>query len=147
MQITTRSRYATRALLEIGLDDSRKPIGIRTIAKRQEIPHKYLESLFKHLRAAGLVRSVRGAGGGYLLARPAREISLWEVVSAMEGKASTIECVRTPDACRRSPRCVTRDVWTRLDQGVTEILGSITVADLVEKHRRIQAVAALDFVI
>ena len=72
---------------------------------------------------------------------------MWEVVSAMEGKASTIECVRTPDACRRSPRCVTRDVWTRLDQGVTEILGSITVADLVEKHRRIQAVAALDFVI
>ncbi len=147
MQITTRSRYATRALLEIGLEQSGDPVGIRTISQRQEIPHKYLESLFKNLRAAGLVRSVRGAGGGYLLTRPAKEISLWEVVDAMEGKASTIECVRDASACSRSPRCVTRDVWSRLDQGVTEILGSITVADLVEKHRRRQAVAALDFVI
>ena len=88
MQITTRSRYSARALLEMARNPRSAPLAIRTIARRQEIPGKYLESLFKQLRIAGLVRSIRGAGGGYALARSPQEVTLWDIVTAVEEKLS-----------------------------------------------------------
>jgi Rrf2 family protein len=147
MQITTRSRYATRALLEIALAPGESPTGVRAIAERQEIPAKYLASLFKQLRSAGLVRSVRGARGGYVLAQSPADITVWDVVSAMEGSSSVVACTHDAGTCHRSAECVLRNVWQQVDNGVRQILEGISMADLIAQHEQKQASQALNYVI
>ena len=141
MQITTRSRYSARALLEMARNPRSAPLAIRTIARRQEIPGKYLESLFKQLRIAGLVRSIRGAGGGYVLARSPQEVTLWAIVTAVEEKLSVAECVHDPSACHRSSVCATRDVWDQLERTVSSMLRSVSLANLINMHNEKQAQA------
>lgn len=136
MVITTRARYATRALMEIALLNGTRPVGIRSISESQEIPPKYLESLFRQLKAAGIVRSVRGAGGGYILSRDASRITVWDVVAAVESNLAIVECGSDPGACARSTNCVTRELWLEVDQRVGQLLESVSVADLAERHQR-----------
>jgi len=110
MRLSTKGRYATRAMLDLALRFDEGPILIRDISKRQEISRQYLEQLFIPLRAAGLVRATRGARGGFTLTRLPSQIKLSEIIQVMEGPASPVECVDDARICSRSDLCVTREI-------------------------------------
>ena len=135
MRLSTKGRYGFRALLELALSYGQGPVHLKDIAAKQQISLKYLEQLIASLRAAGFVKSIRGAKGGYLLTRPPQEISLSEVFQALEGSLAPVACVDDAGACLRANFCVTRDVWKEMKEALDKVLGPLTLKDLVEKHR------------
>ncbi len=136
MKLSTRARYGTRALLDLAVHGGERPILIRDIAQRQQIPPMYLEHLITPLVAAGIVRSTRGARGGVWLAKSPQEIKLSEVIQLLEGSIALVECVNNPGICTRSKLCVTRDIWDELKQAINGVLESTTLQDLVERQKR-----------
>jgi len=134
MKLSTKTRYGTRAMLELALNYGEKPLSINKIAKNQEISEKYLENLLIILKTAGLVKSVRGAKGGYELSRPPGEIRLNQIAQALEGSLAPVDCVDNEKACNRSGFCATRDVWTLIKQSIDNLLYSITLADLAQRQ-------------
>ena len=135
MKLSTRGRYATRALLELALRPGDNPAALKDIAQRQQISIRYLEHLITPLVAAGIVRSMRGPKGGIALARSPQEIRLSEVIQLLEGSTAPVECLDNPAGCARSATCVTRDVWGELRKAMDNILDSTTIADLVERQK------------
>jgi Rrf2 family protein len=135
MKLSTRGRYATRALLELALRPGDNPATLKDIAQRQQISIRYLEHLITPLVAAGIVRSMRGPKGGISLARSPQEIKLSEVIQLLEGSTAPVECLDNPAGCARSATCVTRDVWGELRKAMDNVLGSTTIADLVERQK------------
>ena len=123
-------------LLELALHNGEGPILLRDIAQRQQIPLQYLEHLITPLIAGGIVRSIRGARGGILLARAPEEIKLSEALQLLEGSITPSECINNPEVCTRSKFCVTRDVWNELKKAMDGVLESTTVQDLVERQKR-----------
>ena len=140
MKLGTRTRYGTRAMLELALnyEDERSVVSARDIAVCQQISQKYLEHLLATLRAAGLVRSVRGMHGGHTLARPPDQINLREIYTAFEGREGFAECTARPEICDRTDTCVTHRVWDRMYAVSMEVLESTTLEDLVRRARREQ---------
>jgi Rrf2 family cysteine metabolism transcriptional repressor len=136
MKLSTRGRYATRALLELALHDSGGLATLKEIAQRQNISLRYLEHLITPLIAAGLVRTTRGPRGGISLAKAPGEIKLSEVIQLLEGSIAPVECVDNPTICQRADSCATRDVWCQVKKAVTTVLDSVTLADLVECHKK-----------
>lgn len=134
MKLSTKARYGARAMLSLALDYGRGPIPLRDIAEQQEISEKYLEHLMGSLRSAGLVRSVRGTHGGYVLAKPPFQIKLDEVVQVLEGSIAPVDCLNDPSICDRANFCVTRGVWGKMQQAMSEVLKSISLKDLVEEQ-------------
>ena len=135
MRLSTKGRYATRAMLDLALHFDEGPILIKDISKRQEISKQYLEQLFIPLRAAGLVRATRGARGGFILAKPPSQIKLSEIIRVMEGSASPVECLDDARICSRSDSCVTRGIWAEMKEAIDRVLGFTTLQDLVERQR------------
>lgn len=133
MKLSTRSRYGLRAVLELAVEYGNKPLQIRTIAQRQDISNKYLEQLMAILRASGLVRSMRGPKGGYLLAKPPAEIKLSEVFTTLEGPLIPVECLEHPEFCPRCTDCVTRHIWAEIQDAMMNVLESTTMQDLVDR--------------
>ena len=136
MKLSTRTRYGTRALLELALHQGEGPILLRDIARRQQISLPYLEHLIAPLIAVGMIRSTKGSKGGVSLAKTPKDIKLSEVVQLLEGSFAPVECVNEPGICNRSEFCVTRDVWSELKGVIDEVLESTTLQDLVERHRK-----------
>ena len=118
MRLSTRGRYGTRLMVDLAQHYADGPIPLAKIAKRQDLSAKYLEQLIILLKGAGLIRSVRGRRGGYMLARRPEDISVGEIVETLEGKLSVVDCVLEPELCYRSIECPTRDIWV----GITDIL-------------------------
>ncbi len=135
MRLTTKGQYGARAMLDLAIYCNDGPILLRDIAKRQEVSEKYLEHSVSALRKAGLVRSIRGARGGYVLARQPSEIRLSEIMEVLEGSMAPVECVDDPQVCQRAQLCVTRDIWARMKDAIDNILESITLRDMVEQHK------------
>ena len=135
MRLSTKARYGVRAMLSLALDYGRGPIPLKEVAEQQEISVKYLEHLMASLRSAGLVRSVRGAHGGYLLAKSPSQIRLDEVVRVLEGSIAPVECVDDASLCGRVGLCVTRDVWGEMKEAMASVLASTTLQDLVERQK------------
>ncbi len=138
MKLSTRTRYATRALLDLALHDGEAPVPLKDTAERQQISLTYLEHLVGPLIAAGILRSTRGAKGGISLAKPPEEIKLSEVVYLFEGSLAPVECVTNPEICTRSELCVTRDIWDEMKKAMNGVLGSITLQDVVERQKNKQ---------
>ena len=134
MKISSRGRYATRAMLDLALHCEEKPTMARDIARRQEFSPRYLEHLLISLKVAGLVRSVRGAHGGFTLARAPSQIRLSEIIQAMEGPIAPVACVDDPGSYSRSAFCAARDVWLEVKRAVDNVLDSITLQDLAERQ-------------
>jgi Rrf2 family protein len=133
MKISTKGRYGLRALIDLSINGrSGLPVLLSDIAKRQGISDKYLEQIASQLHRAGLVKTVRGRKGGYLLNRPESEIKLSEVIEVLEGPICVVDCVDEPDTCSRSTLCSTRDIWTLLSNKIEETLSSFTLADLAK---------------
>lgn len=136
MKLSTRGRYATRALLDLALHPNGNPATLKDIARRQEISIRYLEHLITPLIAAGIVRSMRGPKGGISLARSPEDVKLSEVIQLLEGSTAPAECLDNPAVCHRAATCVTRDVWGELRQAMDNVLSSTTLADLVERQKK-----------
>jgi Rrf2 family cysteine metabolism transcriptional repressor len=135
MKLSTRTRYGIRAVIELAQHEDKRPLQLKAIAERQGISIKYLEQLMGVLRSAGFIRSVRGAKGGYVLARPAGEITLYEVFRSLEGSVTTTECVEDTDYCERSADCAARTVWIQVEEAIRRVLSGITLADLIKQPK------------
>ncbi len=135
MKLSTRTRYGVRALLELAGSYGKGPLQIKVIAHRQDISVKYLEQLIAILKSAGLVKSIRGSKGGYVLAKTPNQIKLGDVFDCLEGlSAITVECVENENYCVRAADCVTRQVWTQLQETMENVLQSITLQDLIDRR-------------
>lgn len=134
MKLSAKGRYAVMAMCDLAGQRSGKPIALADIAERQEISLSYLEQLFAKLRRGGLVRSVRGPGGGYLLARPAGETRIADVVLAVDEPIRATRCSPgQPFGCRSNQsRCLTHDLWEELGNQIYLFLASVTLADVIE---------------
>jgi len=136
MRLSTKGRYGARAMLDLALNSGEGPILLRDIAKRQEVSEKYLEHSITTLRKAGLVRSIRGARGGYVLAKSPSQIRLSEIMEVLECSMAPVECVDDPQVCQRAHLCVTRDIWAEMKEAIDNILESITLQDMVEEQNK-----------
>jgi Rrf2 family protein len=132
MKLSTRSRYGTRLMLDLARSYDRRATPLAEIAKGQNLSVKYLEQLIIPLKASGLIRSVRGARGGYRLARRPDRITLGQIVEVLEGGLSLVECVDDPKACKLQADCLTRPVWRGISRLVKEHLSSLTLQDVLE---------------
>lgn len=137
MRLSTRARYGARALAELGALPQGRTLSARRVAQSLGISVKYLEQIMGALKAAGFVSAVRGVSGGYMLARAPGEIRLLDVLAALEGQPTLVDCVRDPATCDRSPTCATREVWKRVNDAVCGVLADTTVEDLVEDRARL----------
>lgn len=134
MWISTKAQYGMRALVEVALGGD-EPTSLKTVAERQSLSHQYLEQIFAVLRRAGIVESVRGARGGYRVARPLDQVPALEVVELLEGSVAPVSCIDDEANCLRVGRCSTEVLWRRVDLAVRDVLGSITLAELVMQRR------------
>jgi Rrf2 family cysteine metabolism transcriptional repressor len=135
MKLSTKSRYSTRAMLDLALHDGEGPQVLRDVAKRQDISVRYLENIMVLLMSCGLVKSTRGKLGGFQLARRPEEIRLSDIVSATEGSLAPVDCVDDPESCGRASECVACNIWTKLRDSIEAFLGSVSLADMREMHR------------
>ena len=136
MKLSTKGRYAVMAMVDLAMHSDNKPISLADIADRQEISLSYLEQLFAKLRRGGLVRSVRGPGGGYLLAREDTETRISDIILAVDEPIRATRCTPgQPFGCRiNKSRCTTHDLWEELGNQIYLYLSSVTVADVVNKQ-------------
>jgi len=139
MKLSTRAKYGIHAMLDLAMNRSMGPQSIKLIAERQGIPEQYLEQLVGLLRREGLVSSVRGAQGGYLLAKSPGEITMAELMRVLEGPISLSDCLEDRDCCDKAFVCSARRVWERLSQSIDQVLHSVTLEDMLEDHRRLRA--------
>jgi Rrf2 family protein len=139
MKLSTRAKYGIHAMLDLAMSRSGEPQSIKSIAERQGIPEQYLEQLVGLLRREGLVSSVRGAQGGYLLAKAPEEVTMAELMRVLEGPIALSDCLEDRGCCERSVACSARRVWERLSQSIDRVLRSVTLEDMLEDHRRLQA--------
>ncbi len=136
MNISTRGRYGLRALLEIAAQQDEEPVTIKGISRRQQMSISYLEQILHRLKKAGIVKSIRGAKGGYVLARRGDKITVSQVISALDGPISISYC-DSPQlrekSCIGPSACVSRILWKRLEDVIKDTLSSVTLADLREQ--------------
>lgn len=137
MRLGTKTRYSAKAMLDLALNyqNGNGIVPVREIADRQQLSAKYLEYLLASLRSAGLVRSVRGAQGGHMLARPPEEINLRNVYEVFEGTEGFVECVTCPEICDKADGCVTREVWAEMYDACMRILEATTLEVLADRAR------------
>ena len=133
MKLSTRSRYGLRAVYDLALNRD-GPVAVKVIAQRQDISEAYLEQLFASLKRAKLVKSLRGAQGGYQLARPPEEISIGEVLRALEGSTSIADCVGH-EGCGNSCTCPSHPVFAQIQRAIDQVLDGMTLMDMVEQNQ------------
>lgn len=132
MKLTTRGNYAICSLLELVKDDTGKHKSLNSIALDLDLSENYLRQLFMELKHNGIVKSVRGVGGGYYLARDIDEISILEVIEAVEGKVNIVPCLgQESEVCPKEKVCSTRTVWDTLNSNIVEDLGNMTLKSLI----------------
>ena len=143
MKLSTRSRYGLRMMFSLATNPDKKPLQLSEISAREGISEKYLGQIVIHLRAVGLVTSVRGAQGGYYLSRDPAEITVLQIVECLEGDLSIVDCTVHPEECGRESVCAAANIWKLLSERVRETLAGITLADMVRIYR--EKTAALPF--
>ena len=138
MKLSTRGRYGVKAMFDLALNQNKGPVSLKSIADRQKLSEAYLEQLFASLRRAGLVKSIRGAQGGYLLADTPDNITIGQILRTLEGTVAPVECVDDMkeglSKCPDAENCVTRLVWEKIRDGISDVVDSITLQDMIEKQ-------------
>ena len=134
MRLTTKGRFAVTAMVDLSMRQTRGPVTLAAISERQHISLSYLEQLFGKLRRARLVNSVRGPGGGYNLARPIAEITVADIISAVDEPIDATQC-GGKENCLDDRRCVTHDLWATLNEKMNDYLGSVSLADVVSHQQ------------
>jgi Rrf2 family iron-sulfur cluster assembly transcriptional regulator len=136
MRLSMKAQYAVRAMVDLSLHSGGRPVALREISRREDIPLNYLEQLFLRLKKGDIIKSVRGPGGGYILARHSAEIKVGEIVTTVEETLNPVSCLDDENAsCIRGNRCVTRNVWKALGERIRGFLDSINLEDLTLEAR------------
>lgn len=134
MKISTKGRYGLRAMIHLAIYSDGENITLKNIAERQGISETYLEQLIPNLRKADLVKSVRGAQGGYLLAHEPKDITVGQILRALEGSMAPVACVDNI-VCEDKDACISRIVWKKIQDGINEAIDSFTLEDLISEYR------------
>ncbi len=138
MKLSTKGRYGLRAMIDLARFSESSPVSISAIAARQNISERYLEQLVALLKKDGLVKSVRGAAGGYVLARDMNEISVGDVLRALEGSLDPVTCLAfTPDGCEAAKECVTKYVWNKINESINRTVDEMKISELVQESIRV----------
>ena len=133
MKISTKGRYALRMMMDIAENQKNGYVALKDIAARQEISKKYLEQIALHLSQRGMLRAVRGYQGGYMLAQPAEDYTVAEILAAVEGTLAPVSCLESPvNECPRKAGCKTLPLWMELNRIIMDYLNSVTLEDVVE---------------
>ncbi|MCL6612545.1 MAG: Rrf2 family transcriptional regulator [Peptococcaceae bacterium] len=138
MRLSTRGHYGLKAMYDLARHYGAGPIPLKNVAERQNISGHYLEQLIAVLRKGGLVKSVRGSQGGYVLARPPEEIRVGEIIRVLEGPIAPVECVseiKSP-GCDQADHCITRTVWEKVRDSIAMVMDSISLADMCREEER-----------
>jgi Rrf2 family protein len=130
-------------MLDFAVHYGQTPVLLKDVARRQEISEKYLGHLIPPLKSAGLINSSRGAHGGYVLAKPPEEVTLGEVIRAVEGNMALVECVCAPNVCQRVNLCVSRDIWEEISDKIMLALESTTLQNMVQRQKQKQKIQPL----
>jgi Rrf2 family protein len=144
MKMSTKGRYGVRMMIDLASHYGEGPVLLREIAKRQEISEKYLSNLINPLKATGLIAATRGVHGGYALGKAPAEITVRDIVQAVEGPMCLVDCVEKPAACSRAPLCIAHDLWLETAEAMGRVLGKYTLADMVERQKTKRETAAHD---
>jgi Rrf2 family iron-sulfur cluster assembly transcriptional regulator len=134
--MSTKAQYAVRALVSLNLTSNGQPVSIKDIAEREKISLNYLEQLFVKLRRGGIVNSVRGPGGGYVLARSAADIRIDQIIDTVEEALMPLSCMSADGSCNCDNECTTQSVWQGLGNQIRNFLASMTLEDLTNDGRR-----------
>ena len=137
MKLSTRGRYGTRLMLDLASHDKEGPALLKDVSLSQNISLKYLGQLIIPLKIAGLIKSLRGARGGYFIAKPPEEISLGDIVKALEGSICIVECIYSPEICERAGKCASQKIWKEINEKIIDILDSYSLNDLVSIQKTI----------
>jgi Rrf2 family protein len=135
MRITMKSDYGLRAMIDLAAHYGQGPVPSALIAERQLVPEHFLDQLLISLRRAGLLKSQRGPQGGHMLARPPQQISMSDVIHALDGSTAPMECLPNPTVCQLAPGCAIRDVWQEVERFAEQLLASTTLDQLAARHR------------
>jgi Rrf2 family iron-sulfur cluster assembly transcriptional regulator len=135
MRLTTKGRYAVTAMLDLSLNYGVRPITLADISDRQGISLSYLEQLFANLRRQGLVSSSRGPGGGYRLSRSADEVTVLDVISAVDEKVDATRCEGKGNCSSNGEQCLSHEIWQSLSEQIRSYLGGITLGQVVKDHK------------
>jgi Rrf2 family transcriptional regulator, cysteine metabolism repressor len=144
MKVSTKSRYGVAAMVDLAQHFGEGPVALRNVAERQQVSEHYLEQLVSSLRKAGFVRSIRGAQGGYVLAKEPAEITVGDIVRAMEGPIAPVDCLLAEQGpknpyCSKTCGCIRRDIWRKMGDSISSTLDSITLENLCEDAKKIIA--------
>jgi Rrf2 family protein len=136
MKLSTTVRYGARAMTQVAAAYPDRAVSVREVGEEQNISPKYLEHILRGLKAAGLVRAIRGTNGGYVLARPPGSITLKDLYESLVGSVAPVDCVDCPDSCSMHDICPTRDTWVEMKEAIETVLERTTIRDLVERKKR-----------
>lgn len=134
LRLSTKGQYGVRAMFEIAKGYPERPVTIREISERQEVSAPYLEQILNKLRKAGLIKSVKGPGGGYVLSKEPEHISIGAILNELEGPVALTSCLAPGEGCTRVDGCVTHLLWKALGAKIEAFLETITLKDLIEKE-------------
>ena len=134
MRLTTKGRFAVTAMIDLALRQKAGPVTLAAISQRQQISLSYLEQLFGKLRRNGLVESTRGPGGGYTLGREANTITIAEIITSVDEAMDATSCGGKENCSGEAGRCMTHDLWSRLNARMSEFLGSVSLQDMVDEQ-------------
>ncbi len=142
MKLSTKGRYGLRAVLDLAMNGKNEAAALSGIAERQDISISYLEQLIAKLKKAGIVNSIRGAQGGYILARNPEEISVGDILRALEGDLNPVDCaeiIGSGSSCSGSDLCVTKYVWMRISDSINNTVDTMKLSELIEESEKIRA--------
>ncbi len=142
MKLSTKGRYGLRAFIDLAVWGEEEPVSLTSIAERQGISISYLEQLMAKLKRAGLINSVRGVNGGYVIARPTEEISVGDVLRALEGDITPVDCAgigsNKATHCNGSEHCISKIVWKRINDSINDTVDGIYIGELVKESKKKQ---------
>ncbi|SFC71243.1 RrF2 family transcriptional regulator [Clostridium uliginosum] len=133
MKLSTKGRYGVRAMVDLAFNYGSPPISIKTISKRQDLSEYYLEQLFSPLRKANIIRSIRGAQGGYVLCRPPSEITVGDIMRVLEGPIEIADCIDGVE-CSNVDSCATKLLWQKIKDSIDDVMNSITLKDIIDDY-------------
>ena len=139
MKLSTKGRYGLRAVIDLAIYSEQMPVSISSISARQNISERYLEQLAGKLKKAGIIKSIRGVQGGYQLARKQSEISVGDILCALEGSLEAVECpgLKKEQGCEEADFCVTKYVWKRINDSIKNAVDEITLEQLVKESKKV----------
>ncbi len=135
IQLSTRVRYAARAMIELAVNYEKAPVQLHEIACKQDISVKYLEQIMAPLRTRGFVRTQKGSRGGYHMAIKPENITLYDIVECVEGSMSPVACLDNEDSCERTDKCVTRRIWSNVQEAISRELKAVSLSELASEQK------------